>query len=87
MVVLRCLRNQQLEQENKMIDFNTSQLTWIVIGACSIGGTGYMSMNDSVKNIDTKVQVTQQKVVDMDSKVNELQKALDRIETKLDNKK
>lgn len=69
-----------------MIDFNTSQLTWLVIGACSIGGTGYMTMNDNVKSVDTKVQVTQQKVIDMADKVNDLQKALDRIEVKLDKK-
>jgi hypothetical protein len=69
-----------------MIDFNTSQLTWLVIGACSIGGTGYMTMNDNVKSVDTKVQVTQQKVIDMVDKVNDLQKALDRIEIKLDKK-
>lgn len=67
-----------------MIDFNTSQLTWIVIGACSIGGGGYMTMNDNVKSIDTKVQVTQQKVSDIDTRVSELQKQLDRIENKLD---
>ena len=70
-----------------MVDFNTSQLTWIVIGACSIGGGGYMTMNDSVRSIDTKVQVTQQKVTDMDSKINELKIALDRIEVKLDKTK
>jgi len=69
-----------------MIDFNTSQLTWIVIGACSIGGTGYMTMNDNVQNIDTKIQVTQQKVTDIDTNVAELKKQLDRIETKLDKK-
>jgi len=69
-----------------MIDFNTSQLTWIVVGACGIGGTGYMTMNDNVKGIDTKVQVTQQKVSDIDSRMSELQKQLDRIEAKLDKK-
>lgn len=67
-----------------MIDFNTSQLTWIVIGACSVGGTGYMTMNDNVMSIDTKVQVTQQKVMDVDNKVAELQKQLTRMEDKLD---
>jgi len=69
-----------------MIDFNTSQLTWIVIGACSIGGGGYMTVNDNVKSIDTKVQLTQQKVTDMDDKVNDLKKSLERIEDKLDKK-
>lgn len=67
-----------------MIDFNTSQLTWIVIGACSVGGTGYMTMNDSVKSIDAKVQVTNQKVNDIDNRVAELQKQLTRMEDKLD---
>ena len=28
-----------------MIDFNTSQLTWIIIGACGIGGTGYLTID------------------------------------------
>ncbi len=46
-----------------MIDFNTSQLTWIVIGACSIGGGGYMSITEHVSNIDTKVQLTQLKPI------------------------
>ena len=67
-----------------MIDFNTSQLTWIVIGACSVGGTGYMTMNDSVKSIDAKVQVTNQKVNDIVNRVAELQKQLTRMEDKLD---
>jgi hypothetical protein len=67
-----------------MIDFNTSQLTWIVIGACSVGGTGYMTMNDNVKSIDAKVQVTNQKVSDVDTRVAELQKQLTRMEDKLD---
>ena len=69
-----------------MIDFNTSQLTWIVIGACSIGGTGYMTMNDNVKAIDTKVQVAAVKIQENNDKLIELQKALSRIEEKLDKK-
>ena len=67
-----------------MIDFNTSQLTWIVIGACSIGGGGYMSITEHVSNIDTKVQLTQVKVDDTNSRVADLQKQLSRIEDKLD---
>ena len=69
-----------------MIDFNTSQLTWIVIGACSIGGTGYMTMNDNVKAIDTKVQVSNVKLQDNAEKLADLQKSLLRIEDKLDKK-
>lgn len=70
-----------------MIDFNTSQLTWIVIGACSIGGGGYMTMSDNVKNVDTKLQVMGQKVSDTNDKIAELSKQLERIENKLDQKK
>ena len=69
-----------------MIDFNTSQLTWIVIGACSIGGTGYMTMNDNVKSVDTKVQVASVKIQENNDKLIELQKQLLRIEDKLDKK-
>lgn len=67
-----------------MIDFNTSQLTWIVIGACSIGGGGYMSITEHVSSIDTKVQLTQVKVDDTNSRLADLQKQLSRIEDKLD---
>ena len=70
-----------------MIDFNTSQLTWIVIGACSVGGGGYMTMNDTVRSMDTKVQLTQQKVIDMNEKFTEFQKSIDRIEQKLNKEK
>ncbi len=69
-----------------MIDFNTSQLTWIVIGACSIGGTGYMTMNDNVKAVDTKVQIAAVKIQENNDKLAELQKQLLRIEEKLDKK-
>ena len=69
-----------------MIDFNTSQLTWIVIAACSAGGGGYMTMNDNVKSIDAKIQVTQVKVEDTNDRVADLQKQLTRMEDKLDRK-
>ena len=68
-----------------MIDFNTSQLTWIVIGACSMGGGGYLTMNDSVQNIDKKVEVTQTRVENVDSKIVDLKAQLTRIEDKLNN--
>lgn len=69
-----------------MIDFNTSQLTWIVIGACSIGGGGYMTLSDKMNGVDTKVQVMTQKVSDNNDRLAELSKQLERIETKLDKK-
>jgi peptidoglycan hydrolase CwlO-like protein len=66
-----------------MLDFNTSQLTWIVIGACSLGGTGYLTINDHVQNIDKKVEVTQTKVDDVNSKITDLKEQLSRIEDKM----
>jgi len=67
-----------------MIDFNTSQLSWIVVGALGLGGTGYMTMNDNVKMIDKKVEVTHVKVEDTNSRLVELQRQLTRMEDKLD---
>jgi hypothetical protein len=67
-----------------MIDFNASQLTWIVIGACSIGGTGYLTIDSKMKDLDTKVEVTQVKVQDTNERVQTLQQQLTRMEDKLD---
>jgi hypothetical protein len=67
-----------------MIDFNASQLTWIVIGACSIGGTGYLTIDGKIKDLDTKVEVTQVKVQDTNERVVLLQQQLIRIEDKID---
>lgn len=70
-----------------MIDFNTSQLTWIVIGACSIGGTGYISMDTSIKEMTTKVEVMNVKAQENERRLIELQSQLSRIEVKLDNRR
>ena len=67
-----------------MIEFNTGQLTWILVGAVGIGGTGYITMNDNVKNIDKKVAVTHAKVEDTNDRIVELQRQLTRMEDKLD---
>lgn len=69
-----------------MIDFNASQLTWIVIGACSMGGTGYLTMDGKMKELDTKVQVNNVKLDDVKVTVDLLHKQLIRIEDKLDKK-
>jgi hypothetical protein len=70
-----------------MIDFNTSQLTWIVIGACSIGGTGYISMDTGIKEMTTKVEVMNVKAQENERRLIELQSQLSRIEVKLDNRR
>ena len=70
-----------------MIDFNTSQLTWIVIGACSLGGTGYLTANSNMSSIDKKVEINSTKMDEVKTDVAELKKQLIRIEDKLDNRK
>ena len=70
-----------------MMDFSTSQLTWILIGACSIGGTGYMTMDTAIQKLDTKMEVTSVTVQNTNDKVEELKKQLSRIEDKLDKRK
>jgi hypothetical protein len=67
-----------------MIDFNASQLTWIVIGACSIGGTGYLTMDGKMKDVTSKVEITNVRLEAMNDKMAELSKQLVRIEDKLD---
>lgn len=69
-----------------MIDFNASQLTWIVIGACSMGGTGYLTMDGKMKELDTKIEISTVKMDSVKTDVTELRKQLTRIEDKLDNK-
>ena len=70
-----------------MIDFNTSQLTWIVIGACSLGGTGYLTVNSNMASIDKKVEINSTKMDEVKNDVAELKKQLIRIEDKLDQRK
>jgi len=69
-----------------MIDFNASQLTWIVIGACSMGGTGYLTMDGKMKELDTKIEISSVKMDNVKVDLAELHKQLVRIEDKLDKK-
>jgi hypothetical protein len=62
-----------------MIDFTTPQLSWIVIGAISIGGTGYVTLNNKVDDMATKVAV-------VSTQMDDLKIQLTRIENKLDKK-
>lgn len=67
-----------------MIDFTTSQLTWIVVGACSLGGGGYLTMTSTVGDLDKKIEVSNARAESMNEKLGSLQQQLDRIENKLD---
>ena len=59
-----------------IMEFTLKQLSWIVIGALGIGGTGYLSMNNKIDELSTKVAVVH-------NQVGNLTKQLDRIEEKL----
>jgi prefoldin subunit 5 len=70
-----------------MVDFSSSQLTWIVIGACSMGGTGYITMDTAIQKLDTKMEVASTTVQNTNEKIEDLKKQLVRIEDKLDKRK
>jgi hypothetical protein len=61
------------------MEFTLKQISWIVIGALGIGSTGYLSMNNKIDELSTKVAVVH-------TEVNNLTKQLDRIEEKLNTK-
>jgi len=61
------------------VEFTLKQLSWIVIGALGIGGTGYLSMNAKIDDLDKKVAV-------IHANTDHQTKTLDRIESKLNNK-
>ena len=59
-----------------IMEFSLKQLSWIVIGALGIGGTGYISMNNKIDELSIKVAVVH-------SQMEQLTKQLDRIESKI----
>lgn len=69
-----------------MIDFNTSQLTWIIVGTLSVGGTGYMTMNNKVDELDKKLAVSINNTEHVNKSLSDLQTQLIRIEEKIDKK-
>lgn len=70
-----------------MIDFTAKQLSWIVITACGVGGTGYLTMDGKVREIDNKLAVSNVKQEALNEKVAEMMKQLNRIEDKIDKRK
>jgi uncharacterized protein HemX len=59
-----------------IMEFSLKQLSWIVIGALGIGGTGYMTMNSKIDELATKVAVVH-------NQMDNQNKMLERIENKL----
>jgi hypothetical protein len=66
-----------------MIEFTTSQLSWLIVGATSIGGTGYLSMNNKVENLNSKVVAVTVHLENQEKAMDRIQKQLERIEEKL----
>lgn len=63
-----------------VMEFSLKQLSWIVIGALGIGGTGYMSMNNKIDQLDKQVAV-------ISNQMDNQNKLLERIEQKLNTMK
>jgi hypothetical protein len=61
------------------MEFTLKQLSWIVIGSLGLGGSGYMSMNSKIDDLDKKVAVIQ-------TNSDYQSKSLERIEVKLNSK-
>ena len=59
-----------------IMEFSLKQLSWIVIGALGIGGTGYRSMNSKIDDLDKRLAV-------VCNQMDRMQIQLDRIEAKL----
>lgn len=67
-----------------MIDFTTKQLSWIVISSLGVGGTGYLSMNSKVDDIDKKLAVSINSSENTTKAMEKIEKQLVRIEDKID---
>ena len=70
-----------------MIDFTSTQLSWILIGACSVGGTGYVTMDNKIADLDKKMAVITTKAESSEKKLNEVSMQLAKIEDLLINQR
>ena len=66
-----------------MIDFTSTQLSWIVVSMATIGGTGYVTMNQKIDDLDKKLAVVITSTTYNEKAISELKTQLDRIETKI----
>jgi len=70
-----------------MIDFSTQQLTWLFVAATTIGGGGYITMNQKLEEVDKKVAVANSNLDYQNKSLDKLEIQLSRIENKLDGKR
>ena len=69
------------------MEFSLKQLSWIVIGALGIGGTGYISMSSKIEELDRRLSVVYTHMDYQSKLLDKLQMQLDRIEEKLNTNK
>ena len=62
-----------------IMEFSLKQLSWIVIGALGIGGTGYINMAGKIEDMDKRLAV-------VCNQMDTMSKQLERIENKLEKK-
>lgn len=67
-----------------MIDFTSKQLSYIVLSLAGIGGTGYLTLNSKVDDIDKKLAVSINSADNTSRMMDKIEKQLVRIEDKLD---
>ena len=65
------------------MEFSLKQLSWIVIGALAIGGTGYVSMNAKIDDLDKRLSIVYTHMDYQSKLLDKFQSQLDRIEAKL----
>ena len=67
-----------------MIDFTTSQLSWIIVGACGVGGSGYLTMNEKIESLDKKLSVSINTMDHTTKTMDQVTTQLTRLEEKID---
>lgn len=69
-----------------IMEFTLKQLSWIVIGALGIGGTGYISMSTKIDELDKRLSIVYTHMDYQSKLLDKFQTQLDRIEQKLERK-
>jgi hypothetical protein len=66
-----------------IMEFTVKQLSWILIGSLGIGGTGYMTMNNKIDDLDKRLSIVYTHMDYQSKLLDKLQQQLDRIESKI----
>ena len=64
--------------------FTTEQLTWVVVGACTLGGSGYLTVNSAISQLDKNISIANTTLNNTNQKIEILQVQVSRLEEKLD---